>query len=39
LRRQIFECEHADAALKESKQKYSTMVEDAFIGVYAINDD
>ena len=26
LRRQIFECEYAEAALKESEQKYSTLV-------------
>ena len=38
LRRQIFECEHAEAALKESEQKYSTLVEDALIGVYIIKD-
>ena len=38
LRRQIFECEYAEAALKESEQKYSTLVEDALIGVYIIKD-
>jgi len=38
LRRQIFECEHAEAALKESEQKYSTLVEEALIGVYVIKD-
>ena len=38
LRRQVFECEHAEAALKESEQKYSTLVEDALIGVYIIKD-
>jgi len=38
LRRQIFECEYAEAALKESEQKYSTLVEDALIGVYIIQD-
>ena len=38
LRRQIFECEHAEAALKESEQNYSTLVEDALIGVYIIKD-
>ena len=38
LRRQIFECEHAEEALKESEQKYSTLVEDALIGVYIIKD-
>jgi len=39
FRRQIFECEHAEAALKESEQKYSTLVEDALIGVYIIQDE
>ena len=38
LRRQISECELAETALKESEQKYSTMVEDALIGVYVIKD-
>jgi PAS domain S-box-containing protein len=38
LRRQIFECEYAEAALKESEQNYSTLVEDALIGVYILKD-
>jgi PAS domain S-box-containing protein len=38
LRAQISECEYAEAALKESEEKYSTLVEDALIGVY-INRD
>ena len=38
LRRQIFECELAEVALKESEQKYSTLVEDALVGVYVIKD-
>jgi PAS domain S-box-containing protein len=38
LRRQVTECELAEAALRESEQKYSTLVEDALIGVYIIQD-
>jgi len=38
LRTQIYECESTEAALRESENKYSTLVEDALIGVY-INKD
>ncbi len=38
LRAQVHECEIAEAALRESETKYSTLVEDAFIGVYIIKD-
>lgn len=38
LRRQIFECEMAESALRESERNYSTLVEDALIGVYIIKD-
>ncbi|CAB1085561.1 Two-component system sensor histidine kinase [Olavius algarvensis Delta 1 endosymbiont] len=38
LRTQVFECEMAEAALRDSENKYSTLVKDALIGVY-INKD
>ena len=38
LQRQVFECEMAEEALRESEQQYSTLVEDALIGVYIIKD-
>jgi PAS domain S-box-containing protein len=38
LRRQVFECELAEEALRQSEQKYSSLVEDALIGVYIIKD-
>jgi PAS domain S-box-containing protein len=39
LRDQITECEQAKFALRESELKYATLVEDAPIGVYIIQDD
>ena len=38
LRKQISECEQARFALRESELKYATLVEDALIGVYIIQD-
>ena len=38
LRKQISECERAELALRESEQKYATLVEDALIGVYILKD-
>ena len=38
LRQQISECEQAELALRESEQKYATLVEDALIGVHIIKD-
>ncbi len=38
LREQITECQLAQAALGESEHKYSTLVEDALIGVFIIKD-
>ena len=38
LRQRITECEQAQTALQESELKYSTLVEDALIGVYIAQD-
>jgi two-component system sensor histidine kinase UhpB len=38
LRKQVAECEQAQFALKESELKYATLVEDALIGVYILQD-
>ncbi len=38
LRRQVAECELAQMALRESELKYATLVEDALIGVYILQD-
>ena len=38
LHRQVNDCKMAEEALRESEQKYSTLVEDALIGVYIIKD-
>jgi PAS domain S-box-containing protein len=38
LRKQVSECEQAQSALRESELKYATLVEDAVIGVYIIQD-
>ena len=38
LRRQVSECEQAELALRESELKYATLVEDALMGVYIIQD-
>lgn len=38
LRSQISDCEKTEAALRESENKYSTLVEDALIGVYISKD-
>ena len=39
LRSRISECEQAQLALRESELKYATLVEDALIGVYILQDE
>ena len=38
LLEQVSECEQAELALRESEQKYATLIEDALIGVYILKD-
>ena len=38
LHHQVFECEQAEQALRESEEKYSTLVEDSLTGVYIVQD-
>jgi PAS domain S-box-containing protein len=39
LRREITERKNTEAALRESEEKYSTLVEDALMGVYIVKDE